>query len=521
MRLALRRDRIVLPIWSLVIAVVPAMTAGTYEQLYPTAAQRAALNASMGDNPSIALLYGPAFDLSTAGGFTAWRYGTVLPLVFALVCVFTMTRHTRQEEDTGRQELLSSAIVGRYAPLTASVLVCAGCGLVTGLVAAAAMIGSGMAASGSLAFGLALTGVAWVFTGVAAVAAQLATHSRTANGIAGAALGLTFALRGIGDSVASASWLSWLSPIGWSTQVRPFAGDRFWLLILPLLVAAGLAALAYALQARRDLGHGILPPRPGPAAGSPRLRTPLALAWRLHRAALIGWMVGFAVLCAMFGSLASAIGDLVAGSGQAREMFERMGGSAAVVDAFLAATASIVAMAAALHAVQATLRMRSEEAGVRVEPLLATRVTRLRWLSGHLVFVLGGPATLLLTAGVSMGLLHGLRVGDVGGELPRVLGGCLAQLPAVWVVAGLAVMLFGAAPRLATGAWAVATLFLLISMFGPVLDVGQTVLDFSPFQHVPKLPGSAFTATPLAWLTGIATLLVVIGGSAFRRRDLS
>ncbi|MFF5990992.1 ABC transporter permease [Prauserella flavalba] len=519
-RLALRRDRVVLPIWVVVLGVMASAGAGSYEALYPTQAERAALTATMGANPSLTLLYGPAFDLSTAGGFAAWRYGAILSLFVALACIFTVTRHTRQEEDTGRQELLSSTVVGRYAALTAAVLVAALGAVLTGVLMAVSLIGVGLPATGSFAFGgsMALTGL--VFTGVAAITAQVAEYSRTANGIASAVLGVTFLIRAVGDAAVDASWLSWLSPIGWATQVRAFADERWWVLGLLAVTAVALGAIGYRLLPMRDVGMSLIPARPGPPQAASGLRTPFALAWRLQRGVLLGWAVGFAVFGALFGSLAAGVGDLLGDSAQAQQMMARLGGSQSMVDAFLASMAGIMAMIASLYVVQATLRLRAEETAMRVEPLLATRVSRLGLAASHLVFPLAGSAALLAVAGFATGLLHGLRVNDLGGQLPAVLGAAMAQLPAVWLVAGVTVVLLGLLPKLTTAAWAVATLFLLISMFGPVANMSQAVLNVSPFQHIPKLPSAEFTATPLVWLTALAVVLVGVGLAGFRRRDI-
>ncbi|KAA9164997.1 ABC transporter permease [Amycolatopsis acidicola] len=519
-RLALRRDRVTMPIWVILIAVIPAATARLYEQLYPDAASRQSLQGGSAANPSTNLIYGPAFDLTTAGGYTAWKYLTFLGLFLALACIFTVIRHTRQEEDTGRQELLSSTVTGRYAPLTAALLVSGLASVATGLISTVSLLAAGLPAAGSVGFGLSLALTGLVFGGVAGIAAQLVEYSRTANGVACAVLGVFFMVRGVGDSAKDISWLSWFSPLGWAVQLRPYAGDHWWV-VLPLVAAAvAFSAIAYWLLPKRDVGMAIVPTRPGPAFASASLRSPFALAWRLHRGMLIGWVAGFAICGAVFGSLAAGIGDVVGNSAQVQQMFERLGGASKLVDAYLAAIAGIGGMVAALYAVQATLRMRSEEVAVRLEPLLATKVRRLQWAASHLVFAWLGSALLLGVFGAFAGLLHGLRVGGVGHQVWTVFGASLAQLPAVWVVAGIALMVFGFVPKYATAGWSAASLSLALALYGPVLNLPQGVLDISPFTHIPKLPSATLTATPLVWLTGIALVALAAGLTGFRRRDI-
>ena len=519
-RLALRRDRVSLPIWIVLLSVIPASTVKTFAQFYPTAADRLALQAGANTNPSYALLYGPPFDLTTAGGFIAWRMCGFLALLTGLMVVFTVTRHTRAEEDTGRAELLASAVVGRYAALTSAVAVAGGASVLIGLIQAVSMIGAGLPTAGSLAFGASEALAGLVFTAVAAVAVQLAEYSRTANGIGTAVVGAAFLLRGAGDSTVDARWLSWLSPIGWVQQIRAFAGERWWVLLLPVALALVVGAAGYWLLPRRDVGVGILPPRPGPARAAASLRTPFALAWRLHRGPLLGWTIGTAVVGAVFGSIASGIGDLVGSSPQAQQIFERLGGSHGLTQAFLAAMAGMFAMVASLYGIQAVLRMRGEETAIRLEPVLATSVGKLRWAAGHLVFAFIGTAVLLLAGGVFMGLANGLRTGDVGGSVGDSLAGMLVQLPAAWVVVALAVTIFGLLPGFSAAAWAVGSLALLLSLFGPVVDLPQAVLDVSPFQHPPKIPGQALVATPLVWLTAVTVVALVAGLAGWRRRDV-
>jgi ABC-2 type transport system permease protein len=519
-RLALRRDRVTLPIWIVLLSVVPGSTVRTFAQFYPTAADRLALQAGATANPSYALLYGPPFDLTTAGGFIAWRMCGFLALLIGLMAVFTVTRHTRAEEDTGRAELLASAVVGRYAALTSAVLVAGGASVLIGLVQSGTMVAAGLPAAGSLAFGASIALAGLVFTAVAAVAVQLAGYARTANGLGTAVVGAAFLLRGAGDSTVDARWLSWLSPIGWVQQVRAFAGERWWVLLLPVATALLAGAAAYRLLPRRDVGAGFLPPRPGPARAAASLRSPLALAWRLHRGPLLGWTIGTAVVGAVFGSIASGIGGLVGSSPQAQQIMERLGGAHGLTQAFLAAMAGMFAMVASLYGIQAALRMRGEETAVRLDPVLATSVGKLRWAAGHLVFAFFGTALLLLAGGLCLGLANGLRTGDVGGSVGDALAGMLVQLPAAWVVIALAVTLFGLRPAYSAAAWGVGGLALLLSLFGPVVDLPQAALDVSPFQHPPKLPGQEFVATPLVWLLAVAVVALGAGLYGWHRRDV-
>jgi ABC-2 type transport system permease protein len=519
-RLALRRDRIMLPVWIVILGLLPPVSVPAYEQFYPTQASRDMLAAGAARNPSLNVLYGQPFDISTPGGFTAYRYAGFLAIFVALMCIFTVTRHTRAEEETGRLELLGAGVVGRYAALTAAVLVAAGAAVLTGLLIAFGLMANGLPSGGAFAFGASMTLVGLAFTGVAAFAAQLTEYARSCNGIAGSVLGIAFLLRAVGDSSDDLSWLSWVSPIGWAQQTRSFAGERWWVLALAGGAAVLVTAAAYLMQPRRDIGAGVFPPRPGPAAATAGLRSPFALAWRMHRVSLFGWIVAMAVFGAVFGSIANGIGDLVGGSEQTRAIFERMGGAQGIVDAFLATIGGFYGLIAAVYATTAALRMRSEETAVRLEPLLATGVRRWRWMASHLVFALLGSALLLAVAGAATGLAHGIAVGDVGGKLPDVLLGTVAQIPPTWVVVGIVAVLFGVLPQFASFAWVVLSVFVLLAMFGPAIQLDQAVMDVSPFTHVPKLPGSDFTATPLLWLTGIAAVALAAGFVTFRRRDI-
>jgi ABC-2 type transport system permease protein len=338
-----------------------------------------------------------------------------------------------------------------------------------------------------------------------------------------AVLGAAYLLRAAGDADgagSAVSWLSWLSPLGWAHQLRPFAGERWWTLALALAVVVLLVSLALALSARRDVAAGLTRPRLGPATAPAALRGPLGLAWRLHRNLLLGWAAGFAVIGGVLAGSAKGASDMFRESQQVEAVFGRLGGQGGPSDLFLSGIMGMLGLLAAAYAVQSILRLRAEELALRVEPVLATSAGRLRWAGSHLVFSLLGPAIALAAAGLAGGLVYGLSVSDVGHELPRVLAGAMVQLPAVWLLAATTVALLGTMPRLALAGWAALGVVMSIWLLGATLKLSQQALNISPFNHLPSLPGGEMDAAPAAWLTAIATVLVVTGLVGLRHRDI-
>jgi len=525
-RLAMRRDRIALPAAVYVIVALVAGTAYSFRKLYPTEAGRAALAATGGSNPALRFLYG-RLDGDSLGSLTTWRYGIWAAIFTALMAIFVVVRHTRADEEAGRLELMGSAAVGRDAPLTAGLLPAAGASLLAAGLLCLVLPLAKLPAAGSAMLALGIGGCGLAFTGITAVAAQLASTARGARGIALGVLGVAFALRGVGDSAGAdgPSWLSWASPLGWVQLTRPFAAGRWWVLVLPLALFAAGVAVAFLLAARRDHGAGLLPDRPGPAAASRWLSGPAGLAWRLQRGALAGWAFGFAATFAASGAAAKGVGQLFGTSSALQREFTRIGGQTAIVQAYLAALMLLAGLVGAAYATSAVLRLRTEETAERAEPVLAAAASRVRWGLSHLAVAAGGSALLLAVAGLATGLGYGLRTGSPGPEAARMLGAAMAQLPATLLVAGVAVVLVGWWPGGAVaGAWTAVGAVVVISLFGAALQLSHWGLDISPFTHVPRLPGSAValrtTGTPLLWLSLAALALAAAGLAGLRRRDI-
>ncbi|MEU2664885.1 anibiotic ABC transporter [Micromonospora sp. NPDC007220] len=528
-RLVLRRDRLRLAIWVLGTPLLGYALAGSVKEFYPDEASRVGYATTSASSLVARAFNGPIAGTDLGAVVTAETYVT-LALLAALLSTFAVIRHTRQNEETGRAELLGASVVGRYALLTAALLVVAAANVAATALLAAALSGAGLPLAGSVAAAAAIGGVGLAFTGVAAVAAQLSVTSRGANALAAAAVGISFLLRAAGDVLGEqtdgglrvvSAWPSWLSPLGWGNQVRAFGGERWWTLALPVaLLVAGVAA-AYALAERRDIGAGLVAPRRGPATAAPGLLSPAGLAWRLQRGALLGWAVGVAVLGFSMGIAGDEFNAMIEENPAAAEAISAMGGGAKLIDAYLAAMLGLFALTIGAYVVQALLRTRNDEADGLLEAVLATAVSRTRWLVTQVAAATLGALALVLLGGLTTGLGYGLVAGDPLGRAFGLGGAALVRLPALLVVAGVVTALFGLLPRWSVAlSWAALIVFLLLGQLGAVLDLPQAALNLSPYTHVPSAPAVEAAALPLVVLTGVGAALLVAGTAGFRRRDV-
>ena len=128
-RLILRRDKIIIPLLILFMALFVAFVAASFINLYSDDALRIGFYLQMKNNPTVVSLLGSVLD-SSIGGLTAWRVGFGASLIMGLISVFLMVRHTRSEERKGRLELINSTKVGRQAVLSAALITTFGVNLI-------------------------------------------------------------------------------------------------------------------------------------------------------------------------------------------------------------------------------------------------------------------------------------------------------------------------------------------------------------------------------------------------------
>lgn len=520
-RLDLRLDRVRMPVWAVAVAGLVLVSGASVMSLYSTAeqiAQYVSLIDISGNMTAVnSALNGPGF------GFDHPNVGVILvnevaiwgAIGFAMLGIFGMARHTRAEEEAQRTEILRSRMVGRHAGLASAALTVGGSELLVGLVTFGGLSLLGFDAVGAAALVLGYVAAGLLFAAVTAVAAQVASTSRATVGLGIGALGLAYLVRAVGDM--GPGWLSWLSPIGWVHRLRPYAGERWWVLLMFVAVVSVAGGLAVALSDRRNMGAGLVVQHLGPAHAGSITVHPTGLILRLQKGSIIGWSVGLLVLGLAYGFVASDIEQMFIDNPELGRFIPAGAGS--MTDSYLAYTLALGAMLAGGLAIASVLRMRAEESSGRLELLLARPVGRSRWAMDHCAVALVGVVVALVSSGLGTGIGVALALGD-SQQVLRMTSGSLALLPLDLVLLGLAMLLVGVLPRLALLAWAGLAVVVLVGLFAEPFHLPDWLRACSPLEYLPSMPSEGFDVVAFVAVSAVGLGLVLIGRLGFRRRDI-
>lgn len=516
LRTFLRRDRW-LVLWFAVGTAILYWSQGYgVDGIYTTQAEFDRAAASMEGNAAFIAMVGPARALNTTGGQVAWQASAFGAIVVGLMAMFIVGRHTRAEEETGREELLRSGVVARTTPMTAAILTAAVASAVVGLAVSALLVAYGLPGPGSWILGVGVFGFGVAFAGVSLLTAQLTSSARATYGLTGAVLGVSYALRAIGDVTGGA--LSWLSPIGWYQAMHAYSGDRWWPITLLIVLGVVATLAAYAVFDRRDLGAGVWATRAGPARASSALQSGLGLAWRLQRTSVLWWSVGMLLGGLAYGSMGDDVQTMVGDSQASKDIFAA-GGGRNILDAFYAVATLMLVLIAAGFTISSALRPHSEEESGRVEGLLATGLSRSRWYLGYALVTVVGSLAVALAAGVGIGVGYAAVTGD-GSAVLRLTGATFSQISGLLLLGALARLLYGVASRWAVLSWLALVFCYVVLLFGTLLDFPGWVIDVSPFSHLAAVPAEPMSWGPFFLVLAVAVAMSAGGLVAFRRRDV-
>jgi ABC-2 type transport system permease protein len=319
--------------------------------------------------------------------------------------------------------------------------------------------------------------------------------------------------------VVGLTWLRWLTPLGWAELLRPFAGARPAVLLLPAAMTAALLALAWRIAVARDVGTGLLRDRDRSAPHLSLLQSPLGLSLRRQRGVLIAWTGTLAAFAYLLGTIAKSISPADVSKSVNREIAKLGTGSITTPTGYVAFLFSFFALFLCVFVCTQVAAARREEASQRLETLLAAPVSRRRWLAGWIVLAVVAAAGLALACGL-LGWA-GTRTADVHLGLGRLLEAGANMLPITILFLGIAALAYALAPRISGpvsyGLLAVAYLWEIV---GALTGAPRWLLDVTPFAHVGLVPAEPFRTLGALIMIAIGAVAGAAALELFRRRDL-
>jgi ABC-2 type transport system permease protein len=491
-----------------------ASTYGTLE----TRRELAMLSASL--PPMLRGMYGDPVNVDTLGGFISWHYGAYFALLAGLWSILALSATIAGEARGGsldlvlvtprsRRSVAVSKVAGHVAALTVAMAAVAGAAWITG-VGFAAMPGDEVPPEAAIGFAAGLWAKALV-AGSFAFALGTVLGRGAAAGLAGALMVGGYVLnsyRALVPAFDAPSNLTWFA---WTRDHLPLAGRSDWPAIgLAAALAVALLVIGVEVFARRDVGVTAAIRGPGLPRVLSGTRGPLARTFGELLASALAWGIGLGLYGLVMAASSRAFIDELA----------RSPGLVQAVRTFipgldLATTAGFLQMAfidfglvlAGLAAATFVAGRASDESAGRLELLLATPLSRIRWAVASGIGVWGAVAVAVALLAGSIGL----GVGLAGSDARQPMIGTLALALYAAALAGIGLAVGGLlGPSLAGPTVAVVALgTFLVDILAPALRLPDWVQQLALSSHM----GEPMVGT---WDTAgiVACVVLAVGGLA-------
>lgn len=481
--------------------------------LFATAVQRQAYAMLAEGSPTFAVFNGKAYDLTGLGGITVVRVGFIGMILFPLLAAALAVLLTRTQEDAGRLELFTAYKVSRLAPLLSATVILTATTVVIGAVVWAGLSAIGLPTSGSLRYGAAITALMLAFGFLGLLAGQLASNSHSALGLSLVAVGVSFLVRAVIDG---SRWdAPWATPMSWFEETHPYGDTQSWPYVALLGFAAAALVASFAVARRRDLGAGLITPRPGPATVN-GTAGPFWLALRLTRATWLTWLIGTVVWGLAMGWASDQTRQFLRDNPTLAQAF---GASTDPTKSFLAIASALTVLLAIVPALQSATRLASEEQSGRLGMLCSGSYSRPTWWATLTLMPLAQTSVILLAGATALATGCAVASGQPS-DFGTAFGACLAQLPAVIFTGTVAFLLTAIHPRLPLLAWALLAWEAVVALLADTLQLDDWARNLSPLHLSGQVPVDAPNSAALI-LLGIASVVVfAVSLTIFGRRSV-
>jgi ABC-2 type transport system permease protein len=532
----LRDSRLALLIVGGMLALFLISGGVAFGQAYSTAASRAELVKLVQSLPAaMAGVYGNPFPvrIETLGGSIGWKTGASLGLTAALWSVLALSGTLAQEVRRGSLEFVATTPLGmRRIALEKLAAHLTGMAIVVVVTALAALVAGtfGTLPGDEIPPSAAIGNAVWVGA-VALASGSLAwalaplVGRGAAAGIAGGVTVLGYFANGYQAAAPAFAPFANLTWWGWTVRHQPLGGQYDWASLIPVVVVAvALFAFGIVAFARRDLGATTRIPWPGLPAATLGVGGPFARSLG-ERLPLAGWWgIGVGLLGFVFGAAAPSFSstlaqlspDTLAIFRAAFPSIDLLNGAGAFLQlAFITFGLILVGFAASTL----VAGWASDETAGRLELLLATPMSRVRWAirSGLGLFAAIAVFTVVVMIGIGLGSVA------AGGDATTPVAGTVVLGVYALALAGIG-MAVGGLVRTTVAAEVVALLVIatfLVDLLVPALRLPDALHQLALTSHLGHPMVGLWDPAGIVGCLALAGGGLLLGAWGIARRDVA
>jgi ABC-2 type transport system permease protein len=497
--------------------------------VFPTPAARLEVDQLVESMPaSMINLFGKPVELGTLGGYMTFKYGAIFALGTALWSILALSATLAGEARRGSLDLVATTPFGKRrialeklaAHLTLLWLAMAILALATTVsstIFGDAALGDAIPPLSAVGFALWVGCIALLFGGLAFALGPLLGRT----GAAGMA-GLAMVVAWIANGLDTFGPLAPLSPFRWTADHIALVGQFDWLpLALVALLAVTLLVIGVELFMRRDLGVTLGLALPGFPAALLGVRGVLGRAFGEQLPRALAWGIGLGLFGAVLASMVGTMADQLGADSNLLETFAVLFPDLDLTSAggFLQLYVQMLFIAAGFAGATFVSKWASDETGGRLETVLATPVTRSRWVvAGGIAAVL---ATIVMTLLFAVGIGIGALSGDVAAGDPMVGSAALGLYAAAIIGIGVAVGGVWRTSLAAEVAALVVVATYLIDLIAPALQLPDWVHQLALTAHLGQPMLGRWDPVGVVACLVIAVGGVLVGAWGMRRRDVA
>lgn len=500
--------------------------------VFPTPQTRIEVNKLVESMPaSMVNLFGNATlmgdKLGTLGGYMTWKYGAVFAIGAALWSIMALSGTLAGEAARGSLDLVASAPFGKrrialeklaahLTMLWLAMAVLAVMATFSSNTFGDPALGDPIPLGSAIAFALWVGFIALCFGGLALALGPILGRAGSA-----AVASLVLVLLWVMSGLEIGGPLVLLSPFHWTVDHIPLVGIYNWGgLALVGVVAVAFLVIGVELFNRRDLGvtAGVsLPHLPKDVLG---VRGPLSRAFGEQLPRSLAWGLGMAIWVALLSSLVGSFSTQIGSDTSLTDIFGKIfpGFDFSTAGGWLQLYVELFFIAAGFAAATFVSKWASDETEGRLELILATPMTRTRWV------VAGGVAGLIAVAVVTVLLSLATGIGAAAGGSTAgdgMLGVASLGLYAAAIVGiGLAVGGLWRTSLAAEIAALVVVATFLLDLLAPPLNLPDWLHQLAITAHFGQPMIGAWDPVGIVLCVVIAVGGIALGALGVRRRDI-